>query len=506
MSILDQFGNPIKKKELAQEIFPSTSAVRQTVSATTGIDPVKLGAIFRDSERGDMDAYLAMAEEIEEKDTHYSSVMGTRKRAVAQLEITVEPAGDDKVSMEQAEFIQDWLDRDDLEGETVDILDAIGKGFSATEIIWDTSGDQWQPIELIWRDPRLFKFAPDQRTLMIRGDNNKLEPLPPYKFIVHTHKAKSGTPVRGGVVRPCAWMWLFKNFSVKDWVIFAERYGQPIRIGKYHSGSSDEDKKVLKRAVSRLASDAAAIIPDKMLIEFIDSQDKKSSAEVFENLARFMDEQMSKAVLGQTTTTDAISGGHAVSKEHNEVREDIEKSDAKQLASTLNKMLVRPMIDLNYGVQARYPRIRVGRQEQIDAEKLSLVAERGQKMGIKMSERKLRAKLGLPDPEDEDDILEPTLASSDNQAAAQVTAARTYRQNDAFEDMAEDVAGDYEEIMNPVVSLLEKAASESANYDEFSQRLLELSKDLDLDGVADILAKGSFMANISGQVDAKLEE
>mgnify|MGYP001326015804 FL=1 len=89
MSILDQFGNPIKKKELAQEIFPSPSAVRQTVSATTGIDPVKLGAIFRDSERGDMDAYLAMAEEIEEKDTHYSSVMGTRKRAVAQLEITV---------------------------------------------------------------------------------------------------------------------------------------------------------------------------------------------------------------------------------------------------------------------------------------------------------------------------------------------------------------------------------------------------------------------------------
>jgi len=28
-----------------------------------------------------------------------------------------------------------------------DILDALGKGFSATEIIWDTSGREWRPRE-----------------------------------------------------------------------------------------------------------------------------------------------------------------------------------------------------------------------------------------------------------------------------------------------------------------------------------------------------------------------
>ena len=509
MSILDQFGNSVQKPKLLEESIVGTKAVRQLLSSTTsGIDPVKLARILKASETGDIDAYLSMAEEIEEKDTHYAAVLGTRKRAVAQLEITVDPADDDKASLQHAEFIQDWLDRDQLEGETVDILDAIGKGFSVTEILWDTSDAQWYPQELIWRDPRLFKFAENQRDVMIKGDSYEGIPLTPYKFIVHKHTAKSGIPIRGGLIRPCAWMWLFKNFSVKDWVIFSERYGQPIRIGKYSPGTSDDDKSVLMRAVSMLGSDAAAIIPESMNIEFVDSQDKKSNAEVFEKLARFMDEQMSKAVLGQTTTTDAISGGHAVSKEHNEVRQDIEQADAKQLASTLNAQLVRPMIDLNFGPQKRYPRIRIGRQEQIDVKMLSEVADRSARMGMKISERRLRIQLGLPEPEDDDDILIPTGSPQTPVDAARITTAakQSEKKPDAFEAMAEDVAEDYEDIINPIAELLERAAAESKDFDEFSQKLLELADEMDLDGVADMLAKGSFMANIAGQLDAKLEE
>jgi len=225
--------------------------------------------------------------------------------------------------------------------------------------------------------------------------------------------------------------------------------------------------------------------------------------------------QMSKAVLGQTTTTDAISGGHAVSKEHNEVREDIERSDAKQLAPTLNEQLIRPIIDLNFGPQRVYPRLRIGRNQQIDAKTVSEVAERAQRMGMKLSESKLREELSLPAPEGDDDILTAPAPAGGAQPfsrkmmAAGLIAAKhnhNHRRSDAIEDFADEVAGDYEEIMEPVIGLIEAAAAQSSSYEEFGQRLLELAQDMEVPGLADKLAEASFFANIAAQVEADLKE
>ena len=65
--------------------------------------------------------------------------------------------------------------------------------------------------------------------------------LPDYKFIVHFHKAKSGLPIRGGLARLAAWAYMFKNYTVKDWAIFCEAYGHPLRLGKYEATAKPED-------------------------------------------------------------------------------------------------------------------------------------------------------------------------------------------------------------------------------------------------------------------------
>jgi phage gp29-like protein len=37
------------------------------------------------------------------------------------------------------------------------------------------------------------------------------EDLAGFKYITHVHPAKSGLPIRGGLARPAAWAYLFKN-------------------------------------------------------------------------------------------------------------------------------------------------------------------------------------------------------------------------------------------------------------------------------------------------------
>ncbi len=521
MTILDQFGHPIKKQNLlTEQATPTMTGVRSimTNQTTAGLEPRQLARILRASEEGDMEAYLEMAEELEEKDAHYAAVMGTRKRSVAQMDITVEAASADGEDEDDAQFVRDWLMRDKLEGELFDILDAIGKGFSVIEIIWDVSDDIWLPRELKWRDPRWFKFDQvDGHTLRLRdGVSINGVDLEPYKYIIHRHASKSGLTVRGGVARPCSWMWLFKNFSVKDWVVFTEAYGQPIRIGKYGPGASKEDRDVLMRAVSQIGSDAAAIIPDSMLIEFIETQGKTGTVDAFERLCKFCDEQMSKAVLGQTTTTDALSSGLAGNASHDEVRGDIARSDAKQLAATLNEQLIPAIIALNKGPRKVYPRINIGRAEPVDLEKLSAMADRAVRMGLKVSHKALVEQLGLtPAENDEDTIKLPETAAPDpggfgfasahhrhgpHCACVSAHASQGGRQPDIIEQLAGDMAGDYEEIMNPIIAELQAAMQDAGSFEELEQSLLEVVEKLKMNPVAEKISRAVFAARIAGNV------
>ncbi len=56
---------------------------------------------------------------------------------------------------------------------------------------------------------------------------------------------------------------------MKDWVIFCEVYGMPLRLGKYDPGASKEDKEALAIAVQTLGTDAAGIISKATEIEFL---------------------------------------------------------------------------------------------------------------------------------------------------------------------------------------------------------------------------------------------
>jgi phage gp29-like protein len=166
-----------------------------------------------------------------------------------------------------------------------------------------------------------------------QDDNGQRIPLEPYKFIVCHIAGKSGIPIRGGLARAAAWAWMFKNFAVKDWVQFCEVYGVPFRLGKYAPGSSEDDINALLAAVVSIASDAGAAIPNNMDISIIETKGAGGSSDggVFGGLAKYFDEQMSKAVLGQTGTTDSTGAkGLGSGNEHQEVREDIERASAQE--------------------------------------------------------------------------------------------------------------------------------------------------------------------------------
>src|SRR5205085_780823 len=133
-----------------------------------------------------------------------------------------------------------------------------------------------------------------------------------------------------------------------------------------------------------IAGDCAAIIPESMSIEFIEAQNIGTSHALYKKRTDWFDQQTSKAVLGQTATTDAIAGGHAVGREHRAVQEDIERSDAMALSAVLNRDLIVPWVQLERGPQKKYPRLRIGRAEDKDVQLTVSSASTLVPMGLKV--------------------------------------------------------------------------------------------------------------------------
>ena len=81
-----------------------------------------------------------------------------------------------------------------------------------------------------------------------------------------------------------------------------EVFGMPLRLGKYDQSMSDEtNKEELMRAVSSIGTDYAAIIPEGMSIDFINGN-TSTNGDLYQKYITYLDEQISKMVLGQTMT------------------------------------------------------------------------------------------------------------------------------------------------------------------------------------------------------------
>ncbi|MBC7576130.1 MAG: DUF935 domain-containing protein, partial [Tardiphaga sp.] len=479
-----------------------------------GLNPRRLARILREADAGDPLRYFELAEQIEERDLHYTGVLGTRKRSVAQLDINVDAASDDAQHVEQADMIRSWLARDTLQDELFDMLDAIGKGVSFTEIIWDSSSGQHWPARLEWRDPRWTR--PDRAdgvTPLLRSDGGDV-PLAPFKFVKTVIRAKSGLPIRSGIARLAAWSWMFKAFTQRDWAIFTQTFGQPVRVGKYPAGATEKDKDTLFAAVANIAGDCAAIIPESMTIDFIEAGNVGASHALYKERADWCDQQVSKAILGQTATTDAIAGGHAVGQEHRKVQEDIERADAKALSAVLNRDLVVPMIMLNFGPQPQYPRLRIGRADEADIKQLTDSVATLVPFGLKVGKAWMNDQLGIPDPEDDEELLtapaapaQPLSGGFDRPPAAINSARMSSRQaatsaRRTADDIAAMVAATgrlAQPAVDDVIDRVPEVVTNATTLTDLRRRLRRLK--LPADKLAGALQLALTMASLSGRDD-----
>jgi len=410
MPVLDPFNRRIEPPEKpdARELAVLRLSDRFGYYPSFGLTPARLAAIFREADLGDVLRQAELFEEMEEKDAHLAGELLKRKNAVGGLEYDILPYDappeshvrrgfrpSDRVS----DFCREVLGGlGDFDEARFNLLDAIGQGFAACEIVWEIEAGRAVPARLVRVPPRRITFVDSLVPRILTGDDRQAMDVPPFKIVYHRHQARSGHDMRAGLLRVCAWMYLFKNYAVKDWAAFAEVFGMPLRLGRYDSGAGAEDKEALAAAIKSLGSDAAGIISKNTEIQFIESQ-KQGSADVYRGLTDFCNREMSKAVIGATLTAEVGEhGSYAASKVHEGVRLDLVRSDAWALARTLRRQLLRPLVGFNFGWDTPVPHFRFYLEQPEDLKTLSEVYRNLKAMGQPISAEHVSERFGVPLP------------------------------------------------------------------------------------------------------------
>jgi len=518
--LYDYLGRPVKTKELTRELAAPTLTGIRTIwndSYASGLTPVGLANLLRSAADGDHHAYLTLAEEMEERDLHYQAELGKRKLAVSRLPLTVESYSDSDRDKQLADAVRGVIRKPGFRGLLKDLLDALGKGFSVVEILWQT-GSLWTPGRYEWRDPRFFQFdQAARREIRLRDELdgfNGIE-LAPYKFLTHIHRGKSGIPIRGGIARLAAWAYMCKGYTVKDWLAFAEVFGMPLRLGKYGSSAREDEIRILKTAVANLGTDAAAVFPESMQIELIETGNKGGSSDFFKTLANYLDDQVSKGILGQTASSSGTPGKLGNEDLQAEVRDDIRDDDAEALEETLNRDLVRPFIDLNFGPQANYPEIQLRAIPPEDVKALVEAVEKLVPFGFRVEQSVMRDKLGLPDPDPgvkPEDLLQPVGAKNPSKMneeppeAKQPTAvaknsmerSKFTPEQQALEVLAETSLAGVDLATNE--NALLQAVLQAESYEQAMENLVALYPGLDMAGLQSMMERAMVASEMHGRM------
>ncbi len=372
---------------------------------TQAVTPEEVGSILQDAEDGDPAQFLELAERMEEKDLNYRAVLSTRKLAVTGMDVVVESVDDDALNVAAADLAREVLMDSALRLGMKDVLDALGKGFSVCQIIWETTEKQWRPASVQWCNPVWFRPAKaDGRTVkLVNGygyEDTDLLDLEKNQFIVHTPAIKSAIVIKRGLARVAVWAYIFKNYTIKDWLRASEIYGTPFRLGKYVDKAHRGD---LLSALKSMGTDAYGVIPDTAQIEFIAAPGGDGS--IYERLADWADKQVAIGVLGQYGTVQSVPGQLGAANEKSAVREDIQIDDAVDLAATLRRDLITPLIRFNLGEKARIPIVRFQLPEVRQPELIVSALERLVPLGLDVEKSWARDQFGIPDPEPGAELL-----------------------------------------------------------------------------------------------------
>lgn len=177
------------------------------------------------------------------------------------------------------------------------ILDTTFYGLSAIEVYKDKQGS----IKVTELAPE--HFSPERNLLvpnpeMVAEGFPLIEPITDYLLLFEAEKEN-----KLGLLADATPYALYKSFSLTDWARHSERFGTPFVVLK----TPITDQRELSKYANMLANfgnNGYTILDETDNLEFLAQGNAGKPFEIYSEMIKFCDEQISKVIVGQTSTAD----------------------------------------------------------------------------------------------------------------------------------------------------------------------------------------------------------
>lgn len=248
------------------------------------------------------------------RDGHLKAVINQRSNAVLAESYTI--TGD-------SDFFKGKWFRDFIRLS----VESIFWGFSVVSLDFsETEKPKVKPIDRAYINPTNEQFIPVPFSMTYNGV--PLDAFNDALFVKYDEE---------GLLSIAARYVIWKSFSLSDWARYSEKFGMPTVIVKTDSTSEDELNKLMQM-IANMGSNGGAILDKRD--EFMFAEASKTDAhQVFLELTKLMNEEISKIIVGQTMTTDNGSS-QSQANVHERVLETFTMSDLTFVQFIVNDMLL----------------------------------------------------------------------------------------------------------------------------------------------------------------------
>ena len=439
-------------------------------------------------------------------DAHVWSCCQSRKSGTLSCEWEIKDAasGGRKSDKGAYNLINDMMEGLDVYQIITDMLDAPFYGMSPVEVIWKVVAGKWLPDRVVGKPPEWFQFDPENN-LRFKSVDDMIEgeEIPEYKFLLPRHHASYQNPYGERILSRCFWPVTFKRGGFKFWVVFTEKFGMPWVRGKVPRGTSDTERTRFLDSLTKMVADAVAVINDDESVDITEAAGKSASADIYEKLVSASNREVSKAILGQTLTTELDKGGSlAATKEHMEVRGDLVDQDKRMVKEAFN-LLFRWVVELDFA-GAIPPKFYFYEEEDIQKERSSRDTELF-KQRVEFTPKYYQRTYNLE--EDDFEIVAPGKDPVSQKIGSEFAEKKKFTpEQQAIEDLIDDIMPEAAGAMEGNEKKILDAVMASGSYNEALERLEALYPSLSADILQGALERSVLNIDMFGRWTAAEEK
>lgn len=333
-------------------------------------------------------------------DARVGSLFDDRRNATHNLPATLSLVEDTAMQ----EYVDRFLDVAELRKWGFVLLDgALTYGFQPAEVIWREEDGYLVIDGLDCHDIGRYRFDRDGGLWYgsIKLDQD-------YKWIIHRNEGdRYNRPYGRAYLKRVYWPWKFKQLGWQFWLTATEKFSVPSLVALFDQSDPAKARSTAEELADLIVQIGSGSGGAFANVKGIQQLSMGGSVSDFNSLITACDLQIAYGMTGQALATNlSDTGTQALGTVQERTRQAAYENDARALAYTLNK-LVAMAIEVNFGDATEAPVFSFDTEDYASFQEVMQALSNG----VPISRSAMYSRYGLPEPTDDDDVLdvpEPT--------------------------------------------------------------------------------------------------